>query len=238
MDIIAVIPARYSSTRLPGKPLKKLNKKTLIQHVYENAVNTDLFSEVVVATDDSRIFDHVTDFGGNVKMTSPNHKSGTDRIAEVCQNKCFDLVINIQGDEPFISFEPLSALIKEFKNKNVAVASLMHKINNDIENPNNVKVVCNKCNFALYFSRSIIPFNRGIDDKFSYFKHIGVYAYRKKVLYDFVTLPVGVLESIEKLEQLRLLENDIAIKMVETEYSGFGIDTPHDLEKARNFLRK
>ncbi|MCD4819831.1 MAG: 3-deoxy-manno-octulosonate cytidylyltransferase [Candidatus Cloacimonetes bacterium] len=236
MNVIAIIPARYNSTRLHGKPLKLLTDRTLIQHVYESVASTEIFSEVIVATDDQRIFDHVVSFGGIVEMTSPNHKSGTDRIAEVCQEKNFDLVINIQGDEPFISKEPLHSLINLFSDKMVQIASLMHILTDDISNPNSVKVVCNRNNFALYFSRSVIPFNRDKNNNSFAFKHIGVYAFRRKSLFEFINLPLGKLENIEKLEQLRLLENGIPIKMVETDYKGFGIDTLEDLEKARKMF--
>jgi len=243
MKIIAIIPARYDSTRFPGKPLVKLGQKPIIQHVYERAKNSGLFDEVIVATDDQRIFEAVHDINGKVILTSKKHHSGTDRIAEVCSKIECDLVVNIQGDEPFISKEPLQKLISAFKDKEVEVATLMHKIKIDIENPNNVKVVCDKENFALYFSRSKIPFYRNSQSQFpkpDYYKHIGVYAFRKESLMEFINLPAGKLEQNEKLEQLRLLENGMKIKMVETEYEGIGIDTKKDLERAeriRNSLK-
>ncbi len=235
MKIIAIIPARYDSTRFPGKPLVKLGNKPIIRHVYERAKNSELFDDVIVATDDQRIFEAVDDFNGKVILTAKEHQSGTDRIAEVCSKIDCDIVVNIQGDEPFISKEPLQKLISAFDNEEVEVASLMHRIKKDIESPNNVKVVCDRNDFALCFSRSKIPFNRNPKSHFpnpQYYKHIGVYAFRKEVLMKFVNLPVGKLEQIEKLEQLRLLENGMKIKMVETEYEGIGIDTKEDLECA------
>ncbi len=242
MKIIAVIPARFDSTRFPGKLLAKLGSKPVIQHVYEKAMQTGLFAEVVVGTDDQRIYEAVDSFGGKVTLTSKKHQSGTDRIAEVyrklecCQDA--EMVVNIQGDEPFISAKPLQDLIAAFKDGNVKVASLMHKISKDVQNPNNVKVVCDKANFAFYFSRSIIPFYRDKNQNPQYYKHVGVYAFRGDVLFKFVEMPKSSLEEIEKLEQLRFLENGIRIKMIETEYAGIGIDTPEDLKKAEKLLKK
>ena len=239
MKIAAIIPARYNSTRFPGKPLAILGKNPIIQHVYERTKNSGIFDEIIVATDDQRIFDAVENFGGKVVFTSPKHKSGTDRVAEVCSKLDCDIIVNIQGDEPFILEKPLLKLISVFENKEIEVASLMHKIQKNVNNPNNVKVVCDKDNFALYFSRAAIPFPRDSEaTKISYYKHIGVYAFRKEILMRFVQLPVGKLERIEKLEQLRLLENGIKIKMVETDYRGIGIDTPADLREAEKILKK
>ena len=237
MKVIAVIPARYESTRFPGKALAKLGEKYLIQHVYEHAVSSGVFNDVIVATDDQRILETVKEFNGNVKITGKDHKSGTDRVAEVCKNLDFDVVVNIQGDEPFIYRKPLEKLVSAFKNPEVQVASLMHKLDRDINNPNNVKVVVDKNSFALYFSRSIIPFNQKKSKDTLYFKHIGVYAFRKETLLQFVNFPVSKLEKIESLEQLRLLENGIKIKMLETDYEGIGIDTPDDLKQAEEWLR-
>jgi 3-deoxy-manno-octulosonate cytidylyltransferase (CMP-KDO synthetase) len=242
MKIIAVIPARYESTRFPGKLLAKLGTKPIIQHVYEQAQKTGLFAEIVVGTDDQRIFEAIDSFNGKVTLTSKKHTSGTDRIAEVCKKiECCqdaDIVVNIQGDEPFITTEPLQKLIDAFKNANVEAASLMHRMKKDFDNPNLVKVVCDKDNFSLYFSRSLIPFDRDKNQntKPEYFRHIGVYAFHRELLFRFVELPKSRLEEIEKLEQLRLLENGIRIKMIETEYDGIGIDTPEDLEKAKKHL--
>jgi len=240
MKVIAVIPARYDSVRFPGKPLAKLFGTPIIQHVYKKVKETKLFDDVIVATDDKRIFDKVTEFGGKVMLTSKKHQSGTDRVAEICVKIECDIVVNVQGDEPFISKKPLEELVKAFKNEEVEVASLMHKITSEIDNPNYVKVVCDVNNFALYFSRSVIPFNRESKSQIpnpEYFKHIGVYAFRKEALKKFVDLPQSNLEKIEKLEQLRLLENGYKIKMVETEYTGIGIDTPEDLRKAEEMMK-
>ena len=235
MKVIAIIPARFDSTRFPGKPLAKLGNKFIIQHVYEQAQKSGLFAEVIVGTDDQRIFEAVDGFGGRVTLTSKKHKSGTDRVAEVCDKMPFckdaDVIINVQGDEPFISEEPLRKLINAFEDSKVMVASLMHEITKDIEDPNVVKVVCDENDNALNFSRTPIPESRTPN-----FKHIGVYAFRRKTLFEFVELPESNLEKIEKLEQLRLLENGYKIKMVLTSYKGIGIDTPQDLEKAEKML--
>ncbi len=236
MKVIAIIPARFDSTRFPGKPLAKLGNKFIIQHVYEQAQKSGLFAEVIVGTDDQRIFEAVDGFGGKVTLTSKKHKSGTDRVAEVCDKmpccKDADVIINVQGDEPFISEEPLRELINAFGDPEVMVASLMHEITKDIEDPNVVKVVCDENNNAINFSRIPIP-----ESRIPNFKHIGVYAFRRKTLFEFVELPESKLEKIEKLEQLRLLENGYKIKMVLTSYKGIGIDTPQDLEKAENILK-
>ena len=234
--VVIVIPARFASTRFPGKPLVNLIDKPIIKHVYEAVLKLNV--PVIVATDNDMIQKAVTAFGAECVMTSANHQSGSDRIAEVIEDLDYDIIINVQGDEPFIQIEPLRELIEAFKDETVSVASLMHKLSDkdDISNPNNVKVVCSKDNYALYFSRSPIPFNRDNIQTSSSFKHIGVYAYRKKALLEFVKLPMGNLERIEKLEQLRFLENSYRIKMVETTYCGIGIDTPADLAKAEQIL--
>ncbi|HPR17606.1 MAG TPA: 3-deoxy-manno-octulosonate cytidylyltransferase [Candidatus Cloacimonadota bacterium] len=242
--VVAIIPARYDSTRFPGKMLAKLGTKPIIQHVYERAVQTGIFSEVVVGTDDQRIFEAIDQFGGKVLLTGRKHQSGTDRIAEVCEKlPCCqeaEIVVNIQGDEPFITAEPLCRLVGAFQDEKVQVASLMYHLKKEVENPNSVKVVCDQDNFSLYFSRSVIPFDRDKKSEIrpQYFKHIGVYAFRREMLFRFVEMPKGRLEEIEKLEQLRLLENGIRLKMIETEYEGIGIDTPEDLEKAKKLLER
>ena len=236
MKVIAIIPARFDSTRFPGKPLVKLGNKYIIQHVYEQAQKSKLFSEVIVGTDDQRIFEAVDEFNGKVTLTSKKHKSGTDRVAEVCDKMACcrdaDVIVNIQGDEPFITEKPLRKLIEVFNEPEVLVASLMHEITKDIEDPNVVKVVCDKNFNALNFSRSPI-----VSDQLLNYKHIGVYAFRRKTLFEFIELPESKLEKIEKLEQLRLLENGFKIKMVLTSYKGIGIDTPQDLEKAEKILK-
>jgi len=236
MKIIAVIPARYDSVRFPGKPLALLKGKCIIQHVYENAGNSGIFDDVIVATDNEKIFRMVNTFNGKALMTDPKHKSGTDRVAEVCSNIDFDIVVNIQGDEPFLDKKPLIDLVGTFSDPQVKIASLMHCIKNDIDNPNYVKVITDKNSFAIYFSRSVIPYNRD-NDPVIYYKHIGVYAFRKEALMEFVSLPQSKLENLEKLEQLRLIENGRKIRMVETSYSGFGIDTEADLKEAERILK-
>jgi 3-deoxy-manno-octulosonate cytidylyltransferase (CMP-KDO synthetase) len=238
MKVIAVIPARYASTRFPGKALALLQGKPIIQHVYEAALSSGLFADVLVATDDERISHAVSSFNGLVVMTSSRHLSGSDRIAEVVSKMDCDIIFNIQGDEPFISKQPLSDLKEVFEDPTVQVASLMHELTDlcEIENPGNVKVVCDQDGNALYFSRAVIPYDRDGNSTVTYWKHIGVYAYRKKALLRFVSMPQGTLERIESLEQLRLLENGISIRMVQTDYKGIGIDTPEDLEKARQKL--
>lgn len=235
---VIVIPARFASTRFPGKPLVNLHNKPIIQRVYEAVQGLGL--PIIIATDNEMIEKRVKEFGANCVMTSPDHQSGSDRIAEVVKELDYDLIINVQGDEPFIQIEPLKKLIQAFSDESVAVASLMHKLISltEINNPNNVKVVCSKNSYALYFSRSPIPFNRDGNSGSEYFKHIGVYAYRKQALLEFVKLPQGELEQIEKLEQLRFLENEYRIKMVETTYQGMGIDTLEDLQKAELLLKR
>jgi len=239
MKILAVIPARYASTRLPGKPLLFLGNKTLIQRVYENIVSFGIFHEVIVGTDDKRIFEHVKSFGGKVVMTSSSIRSGTDRVYEVTKNSSFDIIFNIQGDEPFLDKKILNDVRKEFSDDDIEVVSSFHRIlhKKEIENPNNVKVVMDREGFALYFSRSVIPYNENGSHNV-YYKHLGIYAFRKSALERFVKLPISELEKTEKLEQLRMLENSIKIKMVESKEDAIGIDTIEDLQKAREFLPK
>jgi len=237
---IAVIPARYAATRFPAKLMQILGDKTVIRHTYENTVATGLFDEVLVITDSDIIFQEIVSHGGNAQMSKREHESGSDRIAEAVADLDVDLIVNVQGDEPFMQKQPLADLLAAFSDKSVEVASLMHRINqpDELQNPNIVKLVVDKANFSLLFSRSCIPFQRNTEVSATYWRHIGVYAYTKKALMQFVQWPIGVLENIEKLEQLRYLENGISIKMVETAFTGIGIDTPEDLEKARQFLQK
>lgn len=203
--------------------------------VYENAVAMNLFDEVLVITDSDDIMHEILYFGGNVKKSTKEHQSGSDRIAEAIVSMDVDVVVNIQGDEPFVEKEPLRDLLHCFEDDGVMVASVMKRFEagDEPENPNQVKVVCNKHNDALYFSRSPIPFMRNKSAGLPYFKHVGVYAYRKQTLLDFTQWPMGVLEQTEMLEQLRYLENGVAIRMVETKTMSIGIDTPEDLERAR-----
>lgn len=241
MKIIAVIPARYASTRFPAKLMQDLGGKTVIRRTYEAAVSTNLFDDVFVVTDSELIYKEIISNGGKAIMSIKEHESGSDRIAEAIENMEVDLVINVQGDEPFIDKKPLEELIKVFKNdveKKVDLGSLMFQITDkeEINNPNNVKVITDQQGFALYFSRSVIPFPRDENAGVRYMKHIGIYAFRKQALLDFYSLPMLSLEASEKLEQLRYLEYGKRIKMVETTHGSIGIDTEEDLEKARKLL--
>jgi 3-deoxy-manno-octulosonate cytidylyltransferase (CMP-KDO synthetase) len=241
MKIIAVIPARYASTRFPAKLMQDLGGKTVILRTYEAAINTNLFDDVFVVTDSDLIFDEIVAHGGKAIRSIKEHESGSDRIAEAVENLDVDIVINVQGDEPFIDAEPLAKVIEVFKNdldNKVDLASLMREITieDEINNPNNVKVVTDQNQFALYFSRSVIPYPREKNVGVRYMQHIGIYAFRKQALLDFYSLPMMALEASEKLEQLRYLEFGKRIKMVETTHVGIGIDTLEDLEKARKML--
>jgi 3-deoxy-manno-octulosonate cytidylyltransferase (CMP-KDO synthetase) len=241
MKIIAVIPARYASTRFPAKLMQDLGGKSVIVRTYEAAIATNLFDDVFVVTDSSIIFDEIITNNGKAIMSVKEHESGSDRIAEAVENLEVDVVVNVQGDEPFIDKKPLEELIDVFKkdaSKKVDLASLMFQITDkeEINNPNNVKVIVDQQNFALYFSRSVIPFPREENVGVRYMKHIGIYAFRKEALMDFYTLPMLSLEASEKLEQLRYLEYGKRIKMVETAHGSIGIDTPEDLEKARKMI--
>jgi 3-deoxy-manno-octulosonate cytidylyltransferase (CMP-KDO synthetase) len=241
MKIIAVIPARYASTRFPAKLMQDLGGKTVILKTYEAAINTQLFDDVFVVTDSDLIYNEIVSNGGKAIRSIKEHESGSDRIAEAIENLDVDIVVNVQGDEPFIDAEPLAKVIEVFKNdldKKVDLASLIREITNldDINNPNNVKVVVDQNGFALYFSRSVIPYPRETDVGVRYMQHIGIYAFRKQALLDFYSLPMKTLEASEKLEQLRYLEFGKRIKMVETTHVGIGIDTPEDLEKARKMI--
>ncbi|MCO6163476.1 3-deoxy-manno-octulosonate cytidylyltransferase [Flavobacterium sp. NRK F7] len=238
MKIIAVIPARYASTRFPAKLMQDLGGKTVILRTYEAALATGLFDDVFVVTDSELIHNEIVINNGKAIMSVKEHESGSDRIAEAVENMEVDIVINVQGDEPFIDAEPLKKVIEVFKNdtnKTVDLASLMFEIHQkeDIENPNNVKVITDQNGFALYFSRSVIPYPREMNVGVRYMKHIGIYAFRKEALLDFYRLPMLSLEASEKLEQLRYLEYGKRIKMVETAHASIGIDTAEDLEKAR-----
>jgi 3-deoxy-D-manno-octulosonate cytidylyltransferase len=237
---IAVIPARYASARLPGKPLRKIRKKPLIQIIYENVVDTELFEEVIVATDDTRIFDAVQTFNGKAEMTSSHYSCGTERVAKIAQNHEADIFVNVQGDELFIEKEPLQQLLNAFDTEEVKVATLIHPTSDRtiINDPNRVKVVFDTHDNAIYFSRSPIPYYRDSNSIQKFFKHIGVYAFRRDTLLQVASLPQSYLEMIEKLEQLRLLENGIKIKVVKTEYSGFSIDSEEDLKKAAKIIRQ
>lgn len=249
MKFIAVIPARYASTRFPGKPLAMLGDKTVIERVYRQV--SEVINDVYVATDDERIKETVEGFGGNVVMTSPDHKSGTDRIEEA-MNKIggeFDVVINVQGDEPFIQPQQITTVCHCFMDTATQIATLGKRFGSNesdmeaIENPNSPKIIVNKNHYAIYFSRSVIPFIRGKERhewpaSYPFLKHIGLYAYRRKVLDEITSLPQGELEKAESLEQLRWIENGYKIKVGVTDMETVGIDTPEDLEKAERFLRE
>ena len=241
MKTIAFIPARYAATRFPGKLMQKLGDKTIIRHTYENTKNTLLFDEVIVVTDSDIIFHEIVSNGGYALMSKETHESGSDRIAEAVADTEVDIVVNVQGDEPFVQKKILEDLLNAFKGeagKDVAVASLMYPVVNEqiIQNPNHVKVVVDNAGNALLFSRSVIPFQRDKSYPAVYYKHIGIYAFRKDVLMQFTTWSPGTLEQIERLEQLRYLEHGIKIKMVLTGESPLSIDTPEDLEAARKLL--
>lgn len=238
--VIAVIPARYNSTRFPGKMMEILGNRTIITTTYQNVLETGLFDEVFVATDSELIFDEISKNGGKAVMTG-EHETGSDRIAEAVQNIDCDIVVNVQGDEPFLKKDPLKQLIDVFykdDKKEISLASLKIQLkeSEEIRNPNNVKVITDNNGFALYFSRSVIPFQRELSYDVTYYKHIGVYAFRKEALLKFSSLEMTPLEISEKLEQLRYLENGMKIKMVETDFVGIGIDTPEDLEKAKKLI--
>jgi 3-deoxy-manno-octulosonate cytidylyltransferase (CMP-KDO synthetase) len=245
MNFIGIIPARFQSTRFPGKPLVMLGEKPIIQWVYENAKKA--LDEVFVATDDERIYRAVEAFGGKAVYTSPNHQSGTDRCAEaaskVAEQLKFDVIINIQGDEPFIRPEQIEGLKACFNSPETEIATLIKPITNaaEITNVNRPKVVINKNQEAMYFSRSSIPFVRDCAseewiNRTSFYSHIGMYAYRFDILLELMKLPIGILEKAESLEQLRWLENGYCIKTAQTLSESIGIDTPEDLENAKKFL--
>jgi len=245
MKILGIIPARYASTRFPAKPLTDLGGQSMIKRVYTQAKKSKSLTHVVVATDHAAIANHVSDFGGNVCMTDENHVSGTDRCFEVVtkEKSMFDYVINIQGDEPFIAPEQIDLLASLFDG-NTELATLIKKLESQeqLMNPNVVKVVINKKMEAMYFSRSSIPYWRGKEpdwvNQHSYYKHIGLYGYRTDILKEITSLKPSALEKAESLEQLRWLENGYKIKVAETQLETLGIDTPEDLKEALHYLTK
>ena len=245
MKFIAIIPARYASTRFPGKPLAILGGKSVIQRVYEQAVS--VLPEAYVATDDERIFQAVEAFGGRAVMTRADHKSGTDRIEEAATKigTDADVIINIQGDEPFIQASQINTLMQLFENTETQIGTLGKPFENmeAVSNPNSPKIVTDRRGFALYFSRSIIPYVRGQEQAtwlshYPYLKHLGIYAYRREVLREVTQLPQSPLEKAESLEQLRWLENGYRIRVGITDVETVGIDTPEDLQRAEEFLQQ
>jgi 3-deoxy-manno-octulosonate cytidylyltransferase (CMP-KDO synthetase) len=239
MKVLGIIPARYASTRFPGKPLVDIAGKSMIQRVYEQAKKCPSLSEVIVATDSDLIFLHVTAFGGVAVMTSPDHQSGTDRCAEVALlHPQYDVIINIQGDEPYIDPEQITKVAACFTSADVQLATLIKKIEtfDELINTNSPKVIINKQAEAIYFSRSPLPHIRGqeIDNwlnRYTYFKHIGIYGYRADILQQVTKLPVSSLEKAESLEQLRWIENGYRIKVAETELETYAVDVPEDLDR-------
>jgi 3-deoxy-manno-octulosonate cytidylyltransferase (CMP-KDO synthetase) len=241
MKTIAMIPARYAATRFPAKLMQRLGDKTVIRHTYDNTVATGLFDEVLVVTDSDIIYEEIRGHGGKAKMSVREHESGSDRIAEAVADLEVEVVVNVQGDEPFVRRNPLEKLLSVFEGeegRQVQVASLMQLIKEErfINDPNYVKVVVDIHMNSLFFSRSAIPYPRNTNFAIPYYEHIGVYAFRKQALLNFTNWPVSPLEAIEKIECLRYLENGIPLKMVITEYMGVEIDTPEDLARALALL--
>ena len=242
MKILGVIPARYASTRFEGKPLKDINGNTMIEWVYKRAENADI-DKLVVATDDERIFNTVKKFGGNAVMTSKEHENGTSRIIEVINTpeyNDFDFIINIQGDEPLIDIKSINLLADNYRKEKSEIVTLKKEFNKNenIENPNIVKVITDFNDNAVYFSRSAIPYERNSMKNFKYYKHIGIYGYTSKFLNELKSLKEGILEKIESLEQLRFIENGYKIKVLETVFEVIGVDTEEDLKEVIKYIKK
>ena len=239
MKKIAMIPARYAATRFPAKLMQLLGNKTVIRHTYDNTLATGLFDEVMVVTDSDIIYNEIVINGGKAVMSKKEHESGSDRIAEAIADMDVDIVVNIQGDEPFVQRAPLQKLLDVFGDANVQVASLMQVLKEEkfINDPNYVKVAVDKNMNALMFSRSVIPYQRDKNTTPTYYEHIGVYAFRKQALLNFTNWEITSLEAAEKIECLRYLENGVTLKMIVTEYMGVEIDTPEDLERAAKLLQ-
>jgi 3-deoxy-manno-octulosonate cytidylyltransferase (CMP-KDO synthetase) len=238
MTSIALIPARYAATRFPGKLMQILGNKTVIRHTYDATVSTGLFDEVFVVTDSNIIYEEIVSNGGKAIMSKKEHESGTDRIAEAAAGLAADIIVNVQGDTPFVKKEPLEKLLKQFVILQCRVGSMMQALTKqtEIDDPNFVKVaVDNKMN-SIFFSRSVIPYPRDKSVRVIYYEHIGVYAFRKKALLDFTQWPVTPLEAVEKIECLRFLEYGVPLRMVVVDYMGIEIDTPDDLHKAARLL--
>ncbi|MBL7196499.1 MAG: 3-deoxy-manno-octulosonate cytidylyltransferase [Candidatus Omnitrophica bacterium] len=240
MNVIGVIPARFYSSRFEGKVLVDIGGKSMIQHVWERAKQAKLLDDLIVACDDERIYKTVVGFGGNAVFTAKEHASGTERITEIVNPLDVKIVVNIQADEPMVRPSMINGIIEELsKDDSLVVATIVKKIErpSEIDDPNVVKVVLDKNNFALYFSRSAIPFIRGEQSQeLPFYKHIGLYAYTKDFLFTYKNLPQSKLEELEKLEQLRILENGYRIKVVETPFDTYGVDIPEDLERVRKYI--
>ena len=233
-----MIPARYAATRFPAKLMQHLGNKTVIRHTYDNTLGTGLFDDVIVVTDSDIIFDEISSHGGRAIKSKRTHESGSDRIAEAAEDLDVDIILNVQGDEPFVKKEPLEKLLSVFNDASVQVASLMQVMKDQkfIEDENYVKVAVDLNNNSLFFSRSLIPYPRNKQITINHYEHIGVYAFRKKALLDFTSWPITPLEAAEKIECLRYLEHGIPLKMVLTDYMGVEIDTPEDLVRAAKLL--
>ena len=238
MKCIAMIPARYGATRFKGKLMADLKGKPVIRHTYDATVATGLFDEVIVVTDSDVIYQEITGHGGKAMMSQKEHESGSDRIAEAAAGLDVDVIVNVQGDTPFVKTEPLEKLLQQFLDPSVQVGSLMQLLEGVelIADPNYVKVCIDKNSNALFFSRSVIPYPRNKNIPIAYYEHIGVYAFRKQALLDFTTWPVSPLEDAEKIECLRYLENGVPIRMVVTDFMGVEIDTPEDLKRAEGLI--
>ena len=233
-----MIPARYDATRFPAKLMQLLGNKTVIRHTYDATMATGLFDEVVVVTDSEIIFNEITSNGGKAVMSKKEHESGSDRIAEAAADMDVDIIVNVQGDTPFVKREPLEKLLNQFNDPTVQVASMMQVLSKqeEIDDPNFVKVAVDKNMNALFFSRSVIPYPRDKQFPTTYYEHIGVYAFRKQALLDFTNWPMTPLEAAEKVECLRYLENGVPMRMIVVDYMGVEIDTPEDLSKAAKLL--
>lgn len=236
--VIAMIPARYAASRFPAKLMQELKGKTVIRHTYDNTVATGLFAEVWVVTDSDIIYEEIVSNGGKAKMSVKEHESGSDRIAEAVADMAVDIVLNVQGDTPFIKKEPLQQLLGCFDDATVEVASMMQVLHEQqqIDDPNYVKVAVDRNMNALLFSRSVIPYPRNKELPITYYEHIGVYAFRKQALLNFTNWPMTPLEAAEKVECLRYLEYGIPLRMIVVDYMGVEIDTPEDLQRAANLL--
>jgi len=239
MKVTALIPARLSSTRFDRKLLMDLCGKSIILRTYESVVKSELFHSVYVVTEDKEIYDEIVNAGGNSILSKSKHESGSDRIAEACESIDSDAFVNIQGDEPFIDTSSLKKLVLELNSSKYVSLMINISDSNEINNPNNVKVIVDSDNYALYFSRSVIPFNRDVNsNEIDYFKHIGVYGFTKQALINFSKLPPSKLELVEKIEAIRIIENGSKIKMIETDFLGVGIDTKEDLDLAISIWSK